>query len=492
MIGKKFLHGAVILAALASTAALEAESAPAKPAKALGISGFPGSKFKEAMGRDCFARLQSAYGSFKEYSASPDKYSLYMPAPFADLVLGDKAKAEKALRKGFDLSGFYPVSCSKDSRKLMAADKSGESPARLYDALMLASLFGKADSARLLLAAGAEVNARHDRFHHTALECAILGNVASEELLRLLAGAGADRDSLGQALIAAAFVRREDYCKLLLELGADPDARNGNIADSRQSALLIASRNVDLGIARLLLDAGADPNLRSRHDGEFFQELAGLKYVGRENDSNDYFSSSISVGISSANASGSDVFERYSRGEMIRYSATSPLQALFGGSGQVHGGNQYFDLAKAGKKGSPAIGDLIPLAEALVRGGAKLDDPSFMVPPLSFAIEAGLNDAAVALIGWGASPATRDYDGRSTAWFLLDSVRHEMGYHGGCDLVGQGYVGLAQAMIGSFGTGLERGAFKDLLLAELKAFAEADRKNGDKYGELRIYVEAMK
>ncbi len=91
-------------------------------------------------------------------------------------------------------------------------------------ALLFAARVGDPDSARLLLAAGADVNS-----------------------------ASADGHS---ALVVAAFGGHERVVRLLLEAGADPNAAGGGFTSLHAAAL-----SGNLQVVNTLLDHGADPNL---------------------------------------------------------------------------------------------------------------------------------------------------------------------------------------------------------------------------------------
>jgi ankyrin repeat protein len=95
-----------------------------------------------------------------------------------------------------------------------------------YTALHLAAFFGKAEVARILLEAGAEVNAI------------------------------ADNELRVQALHSAAAGRHLEVCRLLLAAGADVNARQaGGFAP-----LHAAARNGDPELVELFLSAQADPS----------------------------------------------------------------------------------------------------------------------------------------------------------------------------------------------------------------------------------------
>ena len=120
--------------------------------------------------------------------------------------------------------------------------------------LMEAARLGDTDTARLLIDAGADVNAR-DNNGWTALMSAVWeGHTDTARLLiRADADVNASRDNGWTALIHAAYKGHTDIARLLIDAGTNVNARNR----FRWTALMIAVDKGHTDIARLLIDAGA-------------------------------------------------------------------------------------------------------------------------------------------------------------------------------------------------------------------------------------------
>jgi ankyrin repeat protein len=130
-------------------------------------------------------------------------------------------------------------------------DKRGVTP------LMYAATYGTAEELELLIAAGADVNARNE-FNGTPLICAAGDPVKSRILIEHGADVNARSDAGRTPLMVAARHRENvDLVRLLLAKGADARA----VSAQQGSALLEAAQYGDIDVMRLLIDRGADVNL---------------------------------------------------------------------------------------------------------------------------------------------------------------------------------------------------------------------------------------
>jgi hypothetical protein len=157
-------------------------------------------------------------------AAAPERQPLAPPPPPADDLL-----LRAAARNDVDAVA-----------KLLADGHDHEPNVKGVTPLMAAAHAGALEPLRLLLAAGAPVDAQEQR-GYTALMLA--GSAGHEVCLRLLLGAGATveaRDDEGMTpLMLAAQNGHTGIVRILMERGADPNATNGHGA----SALSLARQN---------------------------------------------------------------------------------------------------------------------------------------------------------------------------------------------------------------------------------------------------------
>lgn len=137
------------------------------------------------------------------------------------------------------------------------------------------------ETAELLIRAGADVDAAND-YEVTPLwlACANASGAMVERLLAAGADARATLASGETALMACARTGSEDAVEALLKRGVDVDAREPS---ESQTALMWAAAQRHPAVVRLLLEHGADPNARSRIRREVISRRlqADLRYGER-------------------------------------------------------------------------------------------------------------------------------------------------------------------------------------------------------------------
>lgn len=127
--------------------------------------------------------------------------------------------------------------------------------------LMFAAAFGSIDAMKLLIGAGADVNA-HNTFDVTAL----LWCAGDPAKVRLLVEKGADVNAKSKQgrtplIVAAAHDGNSQIVKLLIDKGADVKAADAN----KTTALFVAAEANDTATARLLIEKGADVNAKDAY-----------------------------------------------------------------------------------------------------------------------------------------------------------------------------------------------------------------------------------
>ncbi|XZE52528.1 ankyrin repeat domain-containing protein [Planctomycetaceae bacterium SH139] len=143
---------------------------------------------------------------------------------------------------------------SIDLRICRALLKSGADPCSVNKmggtALHIAAFHGRADVARLLIRAGANVNHR-DHHGHGPLTCSISRN--HKDVSILLLEHGADPGLQPEALGIAAWEGRLQYVKMLIERGWDVNARS----HQGRTPLQHARNRKHKSVISALIDAGA-------------------------------------------------------------------------------------------------------------------------------------------------------------------------------------------------------------------------------------------
>ncbi len=157
---------------------------------------------------------------------------------------------------------FYRAVRDNDLKTLRALVKTGDTNVRDKRGstpLMYAAAAGSLDTMRILLAAGADVNARN-AFDATAL----MWGIGDADKVRVLIEKGADVNARSRSgrtplLLAASQAGASATVQLLISKGADPAARD----NFQRTALHAATQANDLEMVTLLVRKGADVNARS-------------------------------------------------------------------------------------------------------------------------------------------------------------------------------------------------------------------------------------
>ena len=136
------------------------------------------------------------------------------------------------------------------------------------NALQAASYQGSRETVQLLLNAGADVNAQGGE-PGNALQAASL--YGSQETVQLLLDAGAEVNAqggeYGNALQAASYRRSQETVQLLLDAGAEVNAQGGEYGNALQAASCRGPQET----VQLLLDAGAEVNAQGGEYGNALQ-----------------------------------------------------------------------------------------------------------------------------------------------------------------------------------------------------------------------------
>ncbi|RYN52528.1 hypothetical protein AA0117_g13366, partial [Alternaria alternata] len=142
--------------------------------------------------------------------------------------------------------------------------------------LYYAALLGFSTVTRLLLDAGAEVNAQGGRYSNALQAASARGH---EQVVKTLLNAGAEVNAqggrYGNALQAASIFGHEQVVKTLLNAGADVNAQGGRYGNALQAASIFGHEQV----VKTLLNAGADINAQG---GAYGNALQAASYGGHE------------------------------------------------------------------------------------------------------------------------------------------------------------------------------------------------------------------
>jgi ankyrin repeat protein len=219
-----------------------------------------GIEFLLELGVDVNYVPKTRYSTVIEYACSAGRDDAVV------LLLGKGADPGIIVKKD---SNVYSTTVIAAARKLktetmkMILEKRGKIPAdEINLALEEALMMGKADNAKLLISAGADISRIRGK---------ITLNLASKwgnpDALNIIIEKRKDitRKDLGDALIEALEYRdenRESNMLYLIEKGATVD----NLNDAGNNALLMASSRGLIKIVKLLIEKGSDVNLKNKYD----------------------------------------------------------------------------------------------------------------------------------------------------------------------------------------------------------------------------------
>jgi len=193
-----------------------------------------------------------------------------MTALMRAAAAGDAAEVAQLIRGGAPVNAHVRAGIVYQARVLLSVLAFfGEGPPKRdpgYTALMYAAEHGHAEIADLLLAAGADANAReHEDMH--ALHIAVRRLEREPRLVQSLIAAGSDVNAYGgfayrrwTPLMYAAAKGDDGSVGLLLRAGAS----TAGVDKEGWTSLMLAARSGHAGVVRILLDAGADREARDR------------------------------------------------------------------------------------------------------------------------------------------------------------------------------------------------------------------------------------
>mmetsp|Transcript_21787 Transcript_21787/g.32574 ORF Transcript_21787/g.32574 Transcript_21787/m.32574 type:complete len:891 (-) Transcript_21787:80-2752(-) len=157
-----------------------------------------------------------------------------------------------------------------------AADADGST------AIMYAGTAGHVDTVKKLIAAGANVNLKHNSGGTALSESAAGGNV---EIVEAILGAGADPSTADNSgitvLMMAASVGNIDICKRIIEANNDSVDYVNQSAENGGFALMFAAGSGHTDAVKFLMDKGANPAAVVEASADYITKLAELVSAGR-------------------------------------------------------------------------------------------------------------------------------------------------------------------------------------------------------------------
>jgi tetratricopeptide (TPR) repeat protein len=209
----------------------------------------PKAHYEAGMAAKQAGDLQRAAQELAEASRlAPDWADPHWALAWVYAGMGDKPRAIEAFNQVVLLDKDRAVEARQAILRLTP-------PSSLYDA----AVKGDIETAKRLIAAGAEISASGDSFGNTPLDVA--ANRDNAALVELLIGHGADvrgGPDPQTALHNAAFYGCPAAARVLLRHGADPKARG----ERGHTPLHLAARKGHTDIAKLLLEHRSDINAR--------------------------------------------------------------------------------------------------------------------------------------------------------------------------------------------------------------------------------------
>lgn len=206
-------------------------------------------------------------------SSSPDdlnfKGGLYGHALQAASLGGYDSTVQLLLERGADVNaedGFYGTALIAAATRghlttvqILLNDRANIDPSSYYggNALQEATFFGHEEIVQTLLRAGANANTPAGKMS-TALEAAVRWGYKKIVKMLFAAGAVASAKDYGSMLVDASAKGYEEIVRMLLDRGADVNAR----ATNKATALMNASAQGREQTIQILLKAGADANAK--------------------------------------------------------------------------------------------------------------------------------------------------------------------------------------------------------------------------------------